>query len=36
VIGKKDGICEDAYFINERAVGVADGVSGWSEYGLNS
>ena len=36
VIGKAEGVCEDAYFINDRAIGVSDGVSGWREYGLNS
>ena len=24
---------EDAYFISERGFGVADGVSGWNDYG---
>lgn len=27
---------EDAYFAFERGLGVADGVSGWSTYGINS
>jgi len=28
--------CEDAYFISERGFGVADGVSGWKDYGFSS
>jgi len=28
--------CEDAYFITERGFGVADGVSGWNDYGFSS
>ena len=27
---------EDAYFVTERALGVADGVSGWYQYGIDS
>lgn len=27
---------EDSYFLFERGLGVADGVSGWSTYGINS
>ena len=27
---------EDAYFIHSRALGVADGVSGWYQYGIDS
>eukprot|EP01022_Parablepharisma_sp_SALTPOND_P017508 TRINITY_DN2806_c0_g1_i1.p1 TRINITY_DN2806_c0_g1~~TRINITY_DN2806_c0_g1_i1.p1 ORF type:complete len:780 (+),score=74.10 TRINITY_DN2806_c0_g1_i1:395-2734(+) len=27
---------EDAYFVSERGLGVADGVSGWSAYGINA
>ena len=27
---------EDAYFISERGFGVADGVSGWNDYGFSS
>jgi serine/threonine protein phosphatase PrpC len=34
--GKKENICEDAYFIQERSFGVADGVSGWNDYGFSS
>jgi len=36
VIGKDEGTCEDFFFTTERGVGVADGVSGWSQYGLNA
>ena len=32
----KDESCEDACFVCNRGVGVADGVSGWREYGLDS
>ena len=28
--------CEDAYFENERGIGVADGVGGWIQFGLNA
>lgn len=28
--------CEDAHFISDRAFGVADGVSGWNDYGFSS
>ena len=27
---------EDSFFFNERAIGVADGVSGWSKYGISA
>jgi hypothetical protein len=30
------GLCEDAYFIGERSFGIADGVSGWNDYGFSS
>lgn len=29
-------VCEDAFFITERGFGVADGVSGWNDYGFSS
>ena len=35
-IGKEGGSCEDAFFVSERGFGVADGVGGWSDYGLSS
>ena len=35
-LGKKPDSCEDAYFIHERGFGVADGVSGWNDYGFSS
>ena len=35
-IGKVPQSCEDAYFIHERGFGVADGVSGWNDYGFSS
>lgn len=35
-IGKVPTQCEDAYFITERGFGVADGVSGWNDYGFSS
>ena len=28
--------CEDAYFISEGSFGLADGVSGWNDYGFSS
>lgn len=28
--------CEDAYFISESSFGLADGVSGWNDYGFSS
>ena len=34
--GKNPNTCEDAYFITERGFGVADGVSGWNDYGFSS
>lgn len=36
--GKKSSRGEDAYYISKcgRSVGVADGVGGWSEYGIDS
>ena len=36
VMGKHKYQCEDAYFIQERAFGVSDGVSGWNDYGFSS
>ena len=27
---------EDAFFISDRGFGVADGVSGWNDFGLSS
>lgn len=35
-IGKVADTCEDAFFITERGFGVADGVSGWNDYGFSS
>lgn len=35
-VGKVPNSCEDAYFITERGFGVADGVSGWNDYGFSS
>lgn len=35
-IPKEGKMGEDAYFVCERALGVADGVSGWAKYGVNS
>lgn len=35
-IGKDPNHCEDAYFIHKFGMGVADGVSGWAEYGIDS
>jgi protein phosphatase PTC7 len=29
-------ISEDSFFISDYAIGLADGVGGWSEYGINS
>ena len=34
-IGKSD-INEDAYFYLDRGFGVADGVSGWNDFGFSS
>lgn len=35
-IGKQPDNCEDAFFVCERGFGVADGVSGWNDYGFSS
>jgi hypothetical protein len=35
-IGKVEDSCEDAYFITNRGFGIADGVSGWNDYGFSS
>jgi len=35
-IPKDNRSCEDACFNTERALGVADGVSGWAKYGISS
>lgn len=35
-MGKSEDSCEDAYFISEEGFGVADGVSGWNDYGFSS
>jgi len=35
-VGKNPDSCEDAYFISDRGFGVADGVSGWNDYGFSS
>mgnify|MGYP000952165806 CR=1 FL=1 len=29
-------VSEDAFFISERGFGIADGVSGWNDYGFSS
>lgn len=36
VIKKDSGLCEDAYFLQDNAAGIADGVGGWSAYGVTS
>lgn len=33
--GKND-TCEDAFFVSDRSFGVADGVSGWNDFGFSS
>ena len=35
-IGKNPETNEDAYYISERSIGVADGVSGWVDFGFSS
>ena len=35
-LGKVPEQCEDAYFVTDRGFGVADGVSGWNDYGFSS
>ena len=35
-IGKQAGRNEDAFFVSQRAFGVADGVSGWQDFGFSS
>ena len=35
-IGKTDDNNEDAFFFSDRAFGVADGVSGWVDFGFSS
>ena len=35
-MGKQKDSCEDAYFFTERGFGIADGVSGWNDYGFSS
>jgi hypothetical protein len=35
-VGKVPEQCEDAYFLTDRGFGVADGVSGWNDYGFSS
>jgi len=32
----KNEVCEDALFVCDRGFGVADGVSGWNDYGFSS
>jgi prolyl oligopeptidase PreP (S9A serine peptidase family) len=34
--GKTHDNCEDSYFTSERSFGVADGVSGWNDFGFSS
>eukprot|EP00826_Nyctotherus_ovalis_P055971 TRINITY_DN7489_c0_g1_i16.p1 TRINITY_DN7489_c0_g1~~TRINITY_DN7489_c0_g1_i16.p1 ORF type:complete len:308 (-),score=56.43 TRINITY_DN7489_c0_g1_i16:157-1080(-) len=36
MIKKDSGLCEDAYFLQDNAAGIADGVGGWSNYGITS
>jgi serine/threonine protein phosphatase PrpC len=36
LVGKMKDKCEDAFFITDRGFGVADGVSGWNDYGFSS
>jgi protein phosphatase PTC7 len=36
MIKKDSSICEDAFFLLNNAAGVADGVGGWSEFGITS
>lgn len=36
MLGKVLDSCEDNCFITERGFGVADGVSGWQDYGFSS
>lgn len=31
----KNKSCEDAYFVHEKALGIADGVGGWSRFNIN-
>lgn len=33
---KVSSACEDSFFITDRGFGVADGVSGWNDYGFSS
>jgi len=35
-LGKTKETCEDAYFVSDRSFGIADGVSGWNDYGFSS
>jgi serine/threonine protein phosphatase PrpC len=35
-IGKQPNNNEDAFFVSEKGFGVADGVSGWQDYGFSS
>lgn len=35
-LGKTPEQCEDAFFVTDRGFGVADGVSGWNDYGFTS
>ena len=37
MIPKRDKLkSEDAFFVTERGAGVSDGVSSWSNYGIDS
>jgi len=36
MIKKDSGLCEDAFFLQENAAGISDGVGGWSDYGITS
>ncbi len=36
IIKKDSGPCEDAFFLQSMAVGVSDGVGGWSDFGITA
>lgn len=35
-LGKTEDYCEDAFFVCQHGFGVADGVSGWNDFGFTS
>ena len=35
-IGKSATANEDAFFVSTRSFGIADGVSGWNDFGFSS